>query len=555
MLQLPIGLSDFKQVREGGYTFVDKSDFIREVLETSSSVLLIPRPRRFGKTLNLSMLHCFLDPNSFAPGLFAGLAISEQGRIMAMAGQAPTLFLSFKDLKQLTWDACASELTWLLARLVEQHRALIEAASPHGLERKLVDDLREGRADLVQCGRALALLTELLHRASGRKVYVLLDEYDTPIHAGHQYGYEREVVAFMRSFLGGALKDNRSLEKGILTGVMRVARESIFSGLNNLDVFAPWEAPFSRQFGFTEAQVQGLLTAADQDDRLEELRTWYNGYQFGQEVIYNPWSILKAVSRPTEPCQPHWLNTSDNALIRDLIMAGALEADDLAALMTGAQLERELDVGVSFDGPKQQAIWTFLLFGGYLTTRTVRMGEARLRATLAIPNREVATFYESTLNDWLSQLTPGNRSLDPLFEALWQRDVQALSERMNALLKHLLSFHDTAGDLPERVYHAFFLGLLAHQRDRFEISSNRESGYGRYDLALIPRARGETGYLLEFKRADDGELESAAAKALAQIRQRDYAAVFVERGIEVVYLVGIGIDGKRLAVTAAVATK
>lgn len=369
---------------------------------------------------------------------------------------------------------------------------------------------------------------------------LLIDEYDTPIHAGHNFGYYGEVVSFMRNLLSAGLKDNEHLHKGVVTGILRVARESIFSGLNNLKVFTLLDEPFSTHFGFTQAEVDALLSDSGLD--LGEVRHWYNGYRFGSTVIYNPWSILQLADEPKAPFQPHWVNTSDNELIRQLVVDnGEISANELEQLLSGGAFIREVDKAIVFERKTPDATWSLLLFSGYLTSANTQYREDRILCDLRIPNREVRGFFEKTIRDWIGTQT-GPKGLEPFFRALAEENIEVVEEILTHILLQILSYHDLGGKEPERVYHVFLLGLLIGWRERYEIQSNRESGWGRYDLCLFPRKKGQKAYLFEFKKGED--LEKAAKIALAQIEKQAYFAAFEEREVEAALLLGIGLNGK-----------
>ncbi|MCP4410017.1 MAG: AAA family ATPase, partial [Gammaproteobacteria bacterium] len=321
--QIPIGISDFKELRTGDYYYVDKSLLITDVVHSGAKVILLPRPRRFGKTINLSMLHYFFDiaqEEGAAP--FGGLEVAGQPDIMARCGRYPTIFLTFKDVKFSDYRSCLSEMALMLADLFDHHMSMIEKAVPTRADRRVIETLSSEDPNPAMLQRSLKVLSKLLHRATGQKAIVLVDEYDAPIHAGYRHQYYEEIIGFMRNLLSGAFKDNTHLEKGVLTGILRIAKESIFSGFNNPRVCTILDAEFSQRFGFTETEVERVLDDFNLQDRREEVSNWYNGYRFGPHTIYNPWSIMQYATDArfsSATAQPYWVNTSDNRLVRDLV--------------------------------------------------------------------------------------------------------------------------------------------------------------------------------------------------------------------------------------------
>jgi hypothetical protein len=332
-----------------------------------------------------------------------------------------------------------------------------------------------------------------IHRQTGKRVIVLLDEYDTPINAGQEFGYYEEIVVFMRNLLSGALKDNVDLDKGILTGILRIAKKSIFSGLNNPDVLSLLCQEFQDCFGFTETEIKQLSEDFSLTDiQLAALKTWYNGYLFGDRVIYNPWSVLNFISRSDIIPRPYWINTSSDSLLRDLITHTEPGfQSQIETLLTGGTIQTPLNENIvlrdlDLTNRDEQNIWSLLVFSGYLKPVNMIQQGFRLIYELAIVNSEVHSFYENTIQSWLQQ-TMGSQRLRDLLHSLTQADLKKFGKQLKEMVLSVLSYHDTAGDAPERVYHAFVLGLLTSLSDRYIVRSNRESGYGRYDVLMIPR--------------------------------------------------------------------
>ena len=553
----PIGLSDFRKLRTSGYCYVDKSLLIQSVLDLPAEVLLLPRPRRFGKTLNLSMLRAFFERDR--PGnaeLFRGLDIERAGEeYTAHRGRYPVVFLSLKDVKTLNWEDCLGHLRQVISEEFKRHEMLLEGGFLDTEEQKQFRKVRACKCVGFELERSLSHLLAWLERATGEQVVLLIDEYDTPIHAGYQSGFYEEITCFMRNWLSGALKDHSSLKKGVLTGILRVARESIFSGLNNLAVAGILKAgPFADKFGFTEPEVEQLLDGFDLSESLPEARRWYNGYLFGETVIYNPWSILNFINDRPAPPAAHWVNTSSNDLVRDLLESGGAEIrEDLESLLAGGSVECEVteDLPLRDIRGDSWAIWSLLLFSGYLKPVGIREGEIEPTYQLAIPNREVSILYRRIIRHWLTRHIPA-KYLNRLLHALTTADVPTFTRHLQTLVLNMLSFHDTAGGekkTPEAVYQSFVLGLLANLGDKYRIRSNIESGLGRADILMSPVESGQRGIVMEFKRLGENEsMEEQLQAALAQIKEKQYPATLRAEGCNDVLELGIVFDGKRLEV-------
>lgn len=541
---IKIGQSDFRSMRETGAYYVDKTSMIAELIDDPNLVLLLPRPRRFGKTLNLTMLQAFFDDGQDALELFAGLAIAHQPKAMAHLNRYPTLFLTLKDMDYHDWPSCLAALKLRIAKLVGEHLPRISPAAT-AAQQAWLEALALGQADQPVCEQALLLLTELLQHASGRKVVVLIDEYDNPIHIATAHGYQDKVLSFLRNFLGAGLKDNPRLERAVITGILRVGKESIYSGLNHLGVYALLDQPFASAFGFREEEVMEILAQSGQSARLAEVRDWYNGYRFGRHTIYNPWSILKVASLPQEPLQTHWINTSGNDIIRNLVVTGrAYLLADLETLLAGGAIRKTLFVNVALRELHDDDLWNLLLFSGYLTT--THFNPETNQVDLVIPNREIRTFFQQVVLQWFGSARHASQLVEHLLVGRFESFKTCLAEAVVTIL----SFHDTADKQPEKIYHVFIIGLLAQIADRYRIVSNREAGHGRLDLALFPRQHQDPGFIFEFKSAASGEEEEmhhTAEQALAQAASRDYAAVFRQEGIHKVTTFGLACYGKRIA--------
>jgi hypothetical protein len=561
-VRFPIGLSDFRSLRQGGLAYVDKSGLIDDVLLEGAQVLLAPRPRRFGKTLNLSMLRYFFEKSeSDVRPLFDGLAVASSKIAWAHFQRYPVLFMSFKDVKPTSWEHCFEGIGGVLAGLYGEHRYLLTEGNIAPEDAKIFTDILERRASYGVRVEAIKLLSRLLAQHHGERVVILLDEYDSPVHAGYTHKYYDQVIAFFRDFLSGGLKDNVHLFKGVLTGILRVARESLFSGLNNVRVCGILQPKLATAFGFTEPEVLGLLETVGKAGSLDRIRAYYNGYLFGGQAIYNPWSVLSFLDSGDDVFRPYWIETSSNDLVRDLLLMGPEGSHaGFETLLAGGAIDRRIDENIVLRdvAGSADAIWSFLLFTGYLKAIDVRYLDDELRARLVVPNREVAGALRSMVRRWFREEAGGTDQLQSFLDALLRGDAPVVERHLAHMVKVNLSFFDTASPEPERFYHGLVVGLLAGLAPRYDVRSNRESGFGRCDVMVLPREAGQSGVVLELKRVDTeaGETkEKALTAALRQIRERDYAAELRERGATPIHQMAAVFEGKRVFVRLAAEKK
>jgi Predicted AAA-ATPase/PD-(D/E)XK nuclease superfamily len=562
-LQVPIGIDDFRTLREEGLEYVDKSLLICGLIDQGGvQAVLLPRPRRFGKSLNLSMLRCFFEKrDEDLSHLFADLAVWGAGdAYRAHFQRYPVIYLNFKDVKFERSEDAWWTIREKLRDLFRAHRVVLDSGGLDEVESERFRSILDGSAPPILYHRALQDLSEYLHRHHGERVVILIDEYDQPIHAGYTGGYVREMLDFFRAFLGSGLKGNPHLFKAVLTGILRVARESIFSGLNNLRVYSLLHPKFATAFGFTEAEVAALLERAGLRERLDEVQAWYDGYVFGGEVIYNPWSVLSYVADAESRMapQPYWLATSSNDLIRHVLEIRAARLQPLfGALLAGEGIERTIDENVVLDALEtdDDALWSLLVFAGYLRPELLPRGAGdRDRYRLTIPNREVRLVYADTFRRWIkARMQAHGGDLDALTHALLGGDAAGLERQLGALARDLLSYHDAGTPAPENLYHGFMLGLLAVLEPAYRVRSNRESGQGRPDVMISPARPGQPGVLLELKVARAGEktLETALAEGLAQLANRGYEAELRAAGAEPIHAFAIAFDGKDVRVRAS----
>ena len=539
-----LGQSNFRALREAGAGYVDKTRFIAEILADPTQVLLFPRPRRFGKTLLLSALDHFLAMRGEdLSHLFQDLAVWSDTAALEHFQRYPVIFLTFKDVKALSYEGTVDAIRLLMRELYQQHRELLESGMLHAEEVDAFERMLRGDASEAELSRSVKVLSELLARRHGRKVVILIDEYDTPIQSGYLRGFFDQVTTFFRNLLSAALKDNPALYKGVLTGVLRVSRESLFSGLNNVVVCSLLSEQYAAAFGFTEAEVAALVAP----ERLGELRAWYNGYLFGGEVIYNPWSILSYLK--IGKIEPYWINTGSNELLLNLLaqrgMGLSVESE---ALLRGEAVEARVDENIVLRDLDLQpeSIWSFLLFSGYLRPSALREEDGELIGSLVIPNREVRVAYRDLFRGWLRRGLSERRHVEELISALLSGDAGTLEALLERLLLTVMSYQDPAGREPEKLYHGFILGLFVQLEGDYDVRSNRESGYGRADVLLRPRASGRPGVVLELKVPQRGETpEQALVAAARQVRARRYAAELVAAGASPVHELCAVFDGKR----------
>lgn len=573
---IALGESNFLRLRENARNyFVDKSCFVQRVLTDASLVQLFPRPRRFGKTLNLTMLKAFVERDVSGSGdgwsngwAFEGLGVMRDAEFVARhAGQYPVIYLSFKDVKTADWPGCLNKILMLLGaeiwRHLEERRLHEDGAHLAPALRRSLSRILQGETDAsnaqADAETVLLSLSQILAHLTGRNVMILIDEYDTPILSAWTHGYYDEAIAFFRNFLGAGLKDNPFLAKGVLTGILRIAKESVFSGLNNLEVYSLLRRQHATSFGFTRDEVHRMLDDFDQQAHSGRMTQWYDGYLFGDATMFNPWSILNFLKAPEEGCRPYWINTSSNDLVRELVMARADSGDvllqqELTTLLAGGVLPKAVDDHIVLRDIRSDddSLWSLLAMSGYLKVGTRRqVDDFTVLFDLAVPNVEVMHFYRHSLWQWtLRALASSPPRLQALLAGLLDGDMDAFEANLKIIVQECFSFHDVDGRTPERFYHAFFLGLLLQADQRYEVTSNRESGLGRYDIALIPKTAGQRGIILELKKASKKDtLEARAAEALEQARTREYVSALRQRGAAPLVLVGIAVRGKEVSVS------
>ena len=557
-----LGAQDFAYIRENDCFFVDKTDFIREWWENKDAVTLITRPRRFGKTLNLSMMECFFSvAYKNRSDLFKGLSIWKKEEYRKLQGTYPVIYMSFANIKGSTFQSAREGIIQSLVRLYGKYAHIRNAEFMSQQDQEFFDSVRLEMSDTT-AALAVSSLSDYLSRYYGKKVLIFLDEYDTPLQEAYVNGFWKELVDFMRGLFNATFKSNPFLERGLLTGITRVSKESIFSDLNNLTVVTTTSEKYSTQFGFTQDEVSYTLEEYGLEAQKEKVKYWYDGFSFGnQKEMYNPWSITCFLE--DRKFKPYWVNTSSHEMITALIQRGNAETKTIMEeLLEGRELVTEIDEEIIFEqlGKKKNAIWSLLLASGYLKVDKVCMDEQTDRYIyyLSITNREVRMMFENMIRDWFSdEDVPYNEFV----RALLRDDVKEMNRYMNDISMATFSYFDVGNsqnyytsksDRPERFYHGFVLGLIVELKGRYHISSNRESGYGRYDVMLEPVNETDLAFVLEFKTSEEGEktLQDTVAAARKQIQDKQYTRVLETRGIkpERIRCYGFAFQGKKVLI-------
>ena len=558
-LKLPVGIEDFAEIRQAGFYYVDKTKFIEQLLDGWGKVNLFTRPRRFGKTLNMSMLRYFFEIGADA-SLFDGLQITRNKKLCEeFQGKYPVIFLSFKNVEGLTFADAQYRLTELIAGEAERFAFLAQSDKLTENEKSLYRGLtavREGRYALAGevLASALQTLSKLLSKHYGQKTVMLLDEYDVPLDKAFQNGYYQEMVALIRGMLGQALKTNEFLQFAVLTGCLRVSKESIFTGLNNFKVLSITDNRFDEQFGFTDDEVKQLLAAYNLADHLEETKAWYDGYRFGAADVYCPWDVINHVdmlrSNPLARPQAYWINTSGNALVKRFIdMADKSTRNELERLVAGEAIEKHIHLELTYDEIDSSIdnLWSVLFTTGYLTQQGMTESGAY---KLVIPNQEIREVYKLQIQEWFKKSVFANtEQLEGFWQAFAEGDSKAVELFLNRTLSNSISLFDAKGRDVEREnsYHMLLVGLLAGKAD-WLVRSNVEAGDGFADI-IVETDDLDAGVIVELKYTQTmAALEKSCARALAQIRERGYAEFLHNNGREKILLYGMSFCKKRCKV-------
>lgn len=550
-LPLPIGRTNYKQICDTAY-YVDKTLLVKDILDDGAGVILFTRPRRFGKTLNMDMLRTFFEKTAEGTDrYFTDKKIWDQGeRYTREQGKYPVVFLSLKDIKASTWDIAAEILKFIVRDEFARHAELANsdrvAATDISFYKKITNDT----AAVADYMMSLRVLSRMLTAHYGVPAVIIIDEYDTPIQEGYINGYYQQAVEFTRNFFSAAFKDNQYVTLGVLTGILRVAKESIFSGLNNVRVYSVLSRSFSEYFGFTDAEVQAMAEYYNATESMAELKDWYDGYRFGSTDIYNPWSVCNYFSNYCEAV-PYWGQTSGNVVIREILgTASDAVYASLRSLINGQSVERVIETNIIYPKIKdtQTNIFGFLLMTGYLKATAVTIDEdGAYVCRLEIPNKEVKSIYRKEVMTLLTD-DIGEGTVERLRVALLHKDAEGLKKALRKFLLETISYYD---GLQESYYQGLLLGMsILFERFYYPLS-NRESGEGRYDIQLMPKIKELPGIVIEIKAskaADAEQLKQLAAKALQQIEEKHYDVELKRQAISTIYKYGIAFCGKKVEI-------
>ncbi len=550
---IAIGHHDFERIIQEDIYYVDKSFFIQKLFENKNGIFLFPRPRRFGKTLNMMLLRRYFEisETSKAP-LFDGLKIKEWEQFDYHLGRYPVIWLSFKDIKQQKWQDSYASILLLLQSEYGRHRYLETSTSLSENDKNYVKSILNREASVSDYQLSILKLCEFLDLHHGVKPMLLIDEYDTPINNSYICNYYEECIGFMRLLYSNCLKDNNFVERAVLTGIYRVAKESIFSGLNNLKVSTLIDDEFSDCFGFTPEEVHQLLIDTNALDREEDVQRWYNGYIFGKDqVIYNPWSILSFLENTQRELKPYWVNTSSNDIIKQLIMEGDADVkQEIEVLLGGGTLKKAISEDVVFGNIQESpdALWNFFLFSGYLRLVNKTLVKNKQFGEFQIPNIEIQTIFEDSILYWFSKSQTYNK-FNVVLENLMKGRIKDFSKYFADFIRMTCSYYDFADSEPEKVYHALVLGMMVQLQTEYRITSNRESGYGRYDVMLHPLQSNLPAFVFEFKKfdaEDEESIQETLASAMQQMKTNNYAATLQQEGHTNIHLIAIAFKGKEV---------
>lgn len=544
---LPIGISDFKTATSH-YYYVDKTLMIRDFLDTKPMVSLFTRPRRFGKTLNMDMIRVYFEKTQEDTSFyFRDKKIWQCGDgYTRHQGQYPVIFLTFKDVKCLTWEETFQKICRMISLEFIRHSELESSSMLSLYEKEQYQRLAGGNADAVDYQMGLQLLSMMLHKHYGKASIIIIDEYDTPIQQGHTCNFYSEIVNFMRSFFSGGLKDNPHLAFGFLTGILRVAKESIFSGMNNLKINSILDKSYSEYFGFTKEEVKEMLRYYGKEEKYQEICDWYDGYRFGDAEIFNPWSVINYIADNCFP-KAFWQSTGNNEIIGEIIVTASSEiTEGLYKLLCGEKITTYVDTSVIYPEVHNNpySIYSFLLVAGYLKVAAVYpQNDGNFMCDVAIPNKEIAFVYEKEV---LNRTNRNNVSVS-ISQAIFSGDAQKLQSLLEDFMLQSISSMDGAN---EGFYHGMMLGLCAVLGNRYQVRSNRESGIGRFDIQLTPLVSGIPGFLFEFKHTKDEHVDLAdlADSVLQQIDEKRYDTELRNAGVYSIIKIGIAFRGKNAVV-------
>ena len=548
MQGIGIGISDFKMLRLRNNYFIDKSMYIKDIIDNQSGVVLITRPRRFGKTLNMSMLRYYFDiKEKNNKELFNGLKIMEQDEYYtSKLGYYPVIYLTLKDVNDVNHDKMILDLKTAMINMYKEHMYLLDSNKIYDFEKQKIQDILYAREDEVLLKNAVKDLSEYLNRYYERPVILLIDEYDVPIQAAYVEGYYEDAIKFLKTFYGTTFKDNPYLEKAILTGVSRIAKESLFSGMNNFKVYTIMDNEFADDFGITEDEMKKIIKDFNIQDEEKEIKKWYDGYKIGNvEGIYNPWSILNYLT--DKELKPYWVNTSSNDLIKRILEKSTTLKEQMERLLKDEAIEATIDLETIIVGieNKEENIWGLMLQTGYLKVEeTVSLEERRYKVKL--PNNEIKDLIRGIIREWFSNKVLGN-DLRSILQDLVSLNLKEFEKKFRVLVEEMFSYMDVGKNTAENFYHAFVLGMLVGLKDTYYVNSNRESGFGRYDIMLEPKDKNGNSFIMEFKVMENMEektIEDTVENAKKQIEEKRYEENLKERGFTNITKMVYAFNGK-----------
>ena len=550
MQGIGIGISDFKVLRLRNNYFIDKSMYIKDIIDNQSGVVLITRPRRFGKTLNMSMLRYYFNiKEKNNKELFNGLKIMEQDKkYTSKLGFYPVIYLTLKDAGLMNYEYMIMQMKTIMMEMFYEHRYILESDKIADGEKNIFKRILNAEATDIDLINSLKILSKMLYVYYDKPVILLIDEYDVPIQAAYVEGYYEDAIKFLKTFYGTTFKDNPYLEKAILTGVSRIAKESLFSGMNNFDVYTIMDNEFADDFGITEDEMKKIIKDFNIQDEEKEIKRWYDGYKIGNvEGIYNPWSILNYLKN--KELKPYWVNTSSNDLIKMTLEKSTTLKEQMERLLKDEAIEATIDLETIIVGieNKEENIWGLMLQTGYLKVEeTVSLEERRYKVKL--PNNEIKDLIRGIIREWFSNKVLGN-DLRSILQDLVSLNLKEFEKKFRVLVEEMFSYMDVGKNTAENFYHAFVLGMLVGLKDTYYVNSNRESGFGRYDIMLEPKDKNGNSFIMEFKVMENMEektIEDTIENAKKQIEEKRYEENLKERGFTNITKMVYAFNGKEV---------
>lgn len=534
MIGIGIGESDFKALRIRQNYYIDKTMYIKDIIDNESRVILVTRPRRFGKTLNMSMLKYYFDCRQKDNiELFKGLKIlNQEEKYTSKLGAYPVIYITLKDVQDRNYENMLLNLKSTMINVYQEHRYLLESSKIYPEEKEIITDILFARENEIILRNSIKDLSKYLYRYYERPVILLIDEYDVPIQNAYVEGYYKEAINFFKTFFGATFKDNPYLEKTVITGVSRIAKESIFSGANNFKVYTILDDEFSDDFGITEEEMEKVYKDFNIQDKKEEIKEWYDGYKIGNnEGIYNPWSILNYLT--DKKLMPYWVNTSSNDLIKLILKNSRAVKEKMERLLKEEAVEVKIDIGTEIVGieENEENIWGLMLGTGYLKVEEV-INEIEGIYKVKLPNKEIRFLFVQIIDNWFRNKIGGN-DIKNILKDLVTLNLKEYEKKFKILVKEMFSYMDVGENTAENFYHAFVLGMLVGLKDSYIVNSNRESGIGRYDIMLEPKEKNGNSFIMEFKVMEDMEektIEETIENAKKQIEEKEYEENLKERG-------------------------